>query len=141
MPPLLRVVIDTNVVFEGLTKQGGAAGLVIDAWLADLFQVYVSNALAYEYIDVLSRKLSADRWRTVQPILESLLAKTEFVAIYFTWRPISPDPGDEHVIDCAMNAGALVVTSNIRDFKRAETDLGLHVATPVELVNMLADLL
>ncbi|MDF5721225.1 MAG: hypothetical protein PUP91_12240 [Rhizonema sp. PD37] len=27
---LLRVVIDTNFVFEGLTKQGGAAGLVID---------------------------------------------------------------------------------------------------------------
>ncbi|MFG6103113.1 DUF4253 domain-containing protein [Leptothoe sp. EHU-05/26/07-4] len=26
-----RVVIDPNVVFEGLTKQGGAAGLVIDA--------------------------------------------------------------------------------------------------------------
>jgi predicted nucleic acid-binding protein len=26
----LRVVIDTNVIFEGLTKQGGAAGLIID---------------------------------------------------------------------------------------------------------------
>lgn len=25
---LLRVVVDTNVVFEGLTKQGGASGLV-----------------------------------------------------------------------------------------------------------------
>ena len=55
--PLLCVVIDTNVVFEGLTKQGSAAGLVIDAWLAGLLQVHVSNALAYEYEDVLSRKL------------------------------------------------------------------------------------
>lgn len=45
---LFSVVIDTNVVFEGLTKQGGAAGLVIDAWLAGLLEVCVSNPLAYE---------------------------------------------------------------------------------------------
>jgi len=33
----INVVIDTNVVLEGLTKQGSAPGLVIDAWLTDLF--------------------------------------------------------------------------------------------------------
>lgn len=26
---LLRIVVDTNVVFEGLTKQGGASGLIV----------------------------------------------------------------------------------------------------------------
>jgi predicted nucleic acid-binding protein len=46
--PLLRVVIDTNVVFEGLTKKGGASGLIIDAWFAGLMVVCVSNTLAYE---------------------------------------------------------------------------------------------
>lgn len=30
----MLAVIDTNVVFEGLTKQGGASRLVVDAWLA-----------------------------------------------------------------------------------------------------------
>ena len=43
---LFRVVLDTNVVFEGLTRQGGACGLIIDAWNAGLLSVYVSNALA-----------------------------------------------------------------------------------------------
>ncbi|BFM39003.1 PIN domain-containing protein [Synechocystis sp. LKSZ1] len=52
--PLLRIVVDTNVLFEGLTKQGGASGLIIDAWLTGLMVVCVSNALAYEYDDVLS---------------------------------------------------------------------------------------
>ncbi|PIZ26050.1 MAG: toxin-antitoxin system toxin component, PIN family protein, partial [Chloroflexi bacterium CG_4_10_14_0_8_um_filter_57_5] len=33
-----RVVVDTNVLFEGLTRKGGAAGLVVDAWLAGLFR-------------------------------------------------------------------------------------------------------
>ncbi|MEM6432733.1 MAG: PIN domain-containing protein [Cyanobacteria bacterium P01_D01_bin.115] len=133
-----RIVIDTNVLFEGLTKQGGAAGLVIDAWLAGLLTVCVSTALAYEYVDVLSRKLSKKRWQRLQPVVGKLLNLSQFVAIYYSWRPTSPDAGDDLVIDCAMNAGATVVTSNLRDFRSAETSLGLQVMTPVELVVKLA---
>ena len=40
----LKLVIDTNVVFEGLTKKGRASGLLINAWRADIFDVYVSKA-------------------------------------------------------------------------------------------------
>jgi predicted nucleic acid-binding protein len=131
-------VIDTNVVFEGLTKQGGAAGFIVDAWLAGLIQVCVSTALVYEYEDVLSRKLSEIRWQKLQPVLSALLGKVEFTVIYYSWRPTSPDPGDDLVIDCAMNAGAVVVTSNTRDFQRAKVSLGLQVMTPAELVIKLA---
>lgn len=136
--PLLHVVIDTNVIFEGLTKQGCAASLVIDTWLAGLLVVHVSNALAYEYEDVLSRKLSESRWYKLQPILGTLLSYAHFTTIYYTWRPNSPDPGDDLVIDCAMNAGAIVITSNIRDFENAKQSLGLQVMTPTQLVIKLA---
>jgi len=133
----MRTVIDTNVVFEGLTKQGGASGLIIDAWLADVFHPFISNALAYEYVDVLSKKLSRKRWQTIKPVLGKLLNHVEFVTVYFSWRPSSPDPADEHVVDCAMNAGATVITNNIRDFKMAEQSLGLRIITPVEFVKLL----
>ena len=136
--PSLRVVIDTNVVFEGLTKQGGASGLIIDAWLAGLIVVCVSNTLAYEYDDVLSRKLAPERWILLKPLLGKLLSIAEYTSIYFSWRPTSPDPGDDLAIDCAMNAGAIVVTSNIKDFRSARESLGLWVMTPVEFVNVLA---
>jgi putative PIN family toxin of toxin-antitoxin system len=134
----LRVVIDTNLIFEGLTKQGGAAGLIVDLWLADLLEVYVSDAIAYEYEDVLARKLNKQRWQKIQPVLGALLNHAQFTAIYYSWRPTSPDPGDDLAIDCAMNAGAILVTSNIRDFQKARESLGLKVMTPTELVNMLA---
>jgi predicted nucleic acid-binding protein len=134
----MRVVIDTNVVFEGLTKQGGAAELIIDSWLAGLLEVYVSNALAYEYVDVLFRKLSKSRWLELQPVLEILIGKTKFTFIDYSWRPTSPDPGDDLVIDCGMNAGAIVVTLNIKDFRRAQESLGLQVMTPTELIIQLA---
>jgi putative PIN family toxin of toxin-antitoxin system len=135
---LLRIVVDTNVIFEGLTKQGGASGLIIDAWLAGLMVVCVSNALAYEYDDVLSRKLSEVRWIKLQPVLRILLNASQYTNIYFSWRPVSPDAGDDLVIDCAMNADAIIITSNIRDFRSARDSLGLQIMTPVEFVNLLA---
>ncbi len=133
----MRVVIDTNVLFEGLTKQGGACGLIVDAWHVGLIEACASNALAYEYEDVLERKLSSRRWTQIQPVLHSLLQQAEFVTIYFSWRPSSPDPGDEHLIDCAMNADATVVTANKRDFAQAQQTLGLRVMSPVEFVTEL----
>ena len=136
----LRVVIDTNVVFEGLTRKGGACGLVIDAWRAGLFEVCISNALAYEYDDVLSRKFSERRWDETKPLLTELVGDyAEFVRIWFSWRPASPDPDDDHVIDCAMNARAMVVTSNERDFREAVRTLGLKVMTPVKFLEHLTN--
>lgn len=134
----LRVVLDTNVLFEGLTSQGGACGFIVDAWRTRLIQACVSVSLAYEYEDVLSRKLSERRWNETRLVLERLLSgQSEFIGIYFSWRPASPDPGDDHVINCAMNANAPVITTNIRDFRRARQTLGLQVMTPVELLNYL----
>ena len=132
--PLLRVVLDTDVVLKGLTRRGSAAGMLVDAWLARQIYVYVSDAIVYEYVDVLARKLSEARWERVRPVLASLVKRAHFVALYYQWRPISPDPGDDHVIDCAMNAGAMVVTANIRHYRMAQESLGLRVVKAVEAV-------
>lgn len=134
----MRVVLDTNVIFEGLTKQAGACGLIIEAWRADLMTVCVSNAIGFEYEDVLSRKLSEKRWHELRPILNGLLRRhVRFIEIYFSWRPTSPDPGADHIIDCAANASAIIVTSNLKDFAQAKSKLGLKVLTPNELVRFL----
>lgn len=127
---LPRVVLDTNVVFEGLTKQGGLCGVIVDAWFHGLIQVCLSDALAYEYVDVLSRKLSPTRLAAVKTTLAVLFDASEIVPIYYRWRPSSPDPGDELVVDCTMNANALLVTSNVRDFRLAQQSLRLQVMTP-----------
>lgn len=136
---LARVVLDTNVVFEGLTKQGGICGTIINAWLYERIQVCVSDALVYEYIDVLWRKLSPERRQYVEPTLAVLLNSATWTSIYYTWRPTSPDPGDELVIDCAMNADALLVTSNLRDFRMAQQTLGLRILTPAQFLAMLVE--
>jgi predicted nucleic acid-binding protein len=135
---MIRAVIDTNVVFEGLTKRNSASTLILHAWQSNLFQPCVSLALHYEYYDVLSRKLSPQRWQRIQPVLGSLLHTARPIIPYYLWRPISPDPGDDFVVDCAMNAKAWVVTYNVRDFALARLELGLAVVTPQEFLIQLS---
>ncbi|MCB0108413.1 MAG: putative toxin-antitoxin system toxin component, PIN family [Caldilineaceae bacterium] len=136
--PKPRVVLDTNVVFEGLTKRAGVAGTIVNAWYGGLITVCVTDAMVYEYVDVLSRKLSAKRVTVTNSALATLLTSAEFVTVYYRWRPSSPDPGDEFVIDCAMNANAALVTSNLKDFRLAQRTLGLQVLTPKQLLALLA---
>ncbi len=38
-----------------------------------------------------------------------------------------------------MNANALVVTSNVRDFRLAQRRLGLRVMTPLEFLQMFSE--
>ncbi|MCO5193054.1 MAG: PIN domain-containing protein [Anaerolineae bacterium] len=135
---MIRAVIDTNVVFEGLTRREGVSTLILRAWHAGIFQACVSLAVQYEYYDVLSRKLAPDRWVRVQPVLGTLLTKARPVIPHYRWRPSSPDPADEFVIDCAMNARAWIVTYNERDFTLAQFELGLMVLSPQAFLTELA---
>jgi hypothetical protein len=75
----------------------------------------------------------------LKPAVSQLLSRASFTTVYFSWRPISPDRADDKVIDCAMNAGAAVVTANVRHFRKAIESLGLMVFTPVALVLTLAE--
>jgi hypothetical protein len=74
----------------------------------------------------------------IRTVLGQLLDGSHFVEIYYSWRLTSPDAGDDSVVDCAMNAGAAIVTFNLRDFQSAKRSLGLQVMSPVQFVVKLA---
>ena len=133
----MLAVIDTNVLFEGLTKQGGASRLVIEAWLAGEFRPCVSTASALEYQSVLTRKLAPERLLRLEIVLSALLDQAKHIEIHFSWRPSSTDPGDDMVVDCTINVGPVLVTWNLADFALPAQLFGLHVLTPVEFVSRL----
>lgn len=135
---MLRAVIDTNVLFEGLTHLGPSAK-VVDAWVASRFLPYVSTALALEYQDVLARKLSPRRSERSLMALQGLLVRSEHVPIYFTYRPASRDPGDDFVVDCVLNSRSLLVTRNVRDFRLAAQRFGFSVLRPADFLTLLEE--
>jgi predicted nucleic acid-binding protein len=131
-------VIDTNVVFEGLTHLGPSAK-VLDAWAERRFQPCVSTALALEYQAVLESKLAPHRTETALMALQALLVRCEYVPIYFSYRPASQDPGDDLVVDCVVNSRALLVTSNTRDFVSASRQFGFPVLRPASFLPLIKE--
>lgn len=135
---ILKAVVDTNVVFEGLTKQGGASDVLIKAWLGKAFLPCIGNAMTYEYLDVLARKLNKQRWQKIEPTLYQLINLCEYTQVSYRWRPSSPDVNDDHVVDLVMNANCSLVTLNLKDFKLPSQELGFEVLTPAKFVNTLS---
>ena len=125
----MRAVIDTNVLFEGLTKRGVCAD-IIDAWVDQRFIPCVSTALALEYEEVLVGKLGWVKRTAAMGALVALLNRAEYTPVAQLVRPLSRDPDDDFVIECAFNARATIVTRNIRDLEIAQDVLGLIVVTP-----------
>lgn len=133
---MLRAVVDTNVLFEGLTKLGTCSA-VVDAWVAREFTPCVSTALALEYEEVLKGKLGPAKRPRAVGAMQALLKRAEWVPIYRRVRPVSPDPDDDFVLECAFNARAMVVTRNLKDLKVGEEVLGLQVWTPDQFIDEL----
>jgi predicted nucleic acid-binding protein len=130
-------VVDTNVLFEVLTRLGSSAE-VIDAWAGRRFRPCVSTALALEYQDVLARKLRPARGESALMALQALLVRCEYVPIYYSYRPASRDPGDDFIVDCVLNSRAALITYNVRDFADPSRRLGFKVLQPKEFMLPLA---
>lgn len=128
-----RAVIDTNILFEGLSRRG-PAGSVVDAWVGRRFMPCVSTALALEYEEVLTNKFGDLKRPRVLAALQALLGRVEFVPVVSRVRPLSPDPDDDFIIECAFNARASIVTHNFKDFQVAQEILRIPVLAPADFL-------
>ncbi|MGH8627834.1 MAG: PIN domain-containing protein, partial [Gammaproteobacteria bacterium] len=72
-------------------------------------------------------------------ILLRMWAKVcEPVSLHFLWRPQLRDPGDEMVLETAINGGAqAIVTFNTIDFRQACPRFGVDLWTPATLLGRL----
>jgi predicted nucleic acid-binding protein len=59
----------------------------------------------------------------------------EPIESHFMWRPQLRDPGDELVLEAAVNGRAeAIVTFNRRDFAGVPVQFGVDVLTPIEAI-------
>jgi len=130
---MIRAVIDTNVLFEGLSRRG-PSGAMVDAWAAGRFVPCVSTALALEYEEILTNKFGDAKRPIVRRALQALLDRVEWIPILSRIRPFSPDPDDDFIVECGIAADASIVTRNLRDLKVAEEALRIPVLTPEEFL-------
>ena len=70
--------------------------------------------------------------------LDRLIAMAEPVQVFFRWRPQLRDPGDELVLEAAVNGRAdAIVTFNEKDLREAHGSFGIEVIRPGDVLRRL----
>lgn len=138
----MRFVLDTNVVVAGVRSRTGASNPLLIAGFKGRFRWCCSVPLFYEYEDVLNRAeflLEAGVTRAeIDTFLTDLAGTVAPIDLHFLWRPQLRDPGDEMVLETAVNAQAdAIVTHNSRDFGAAPGRFGIEVLAPADALRRL----
>src|SRR5215475_337475 len=121
---MMRIVLDTSVVVAGLRTQLGAGNAVSRHVAHQRFVPLASPPLFLEYEDVLKRPehrlVHGLSLEAIDEFLAEFAALIEPVEVHFQWRPQTPDPNDEILLETAINGRAdAVVTYNVVDFAAA----------------------
>ncbi len=133
----MRYALDTDVLVAGLRSRSGASRQLLVLLHKRRFKALASVAMMLEYEAVLTRPeqlaafgLTSDE---LQRFLNSMSLLITPVTPFFLWRPQLRDPGDEHILEAAVNGGAdAIVTFNHRHFQTAAARFGLATLGPGE---------
>ena len=129
---MLRVVLDTNVLVAALRSVRGASFRLLSLMGAGAFEIALSVALVLEYEDALRRHLARSPFTEEElgELLDYLCTVAHRQEIFYLWRPVLRDPGDDLVLELAVASQCTaIVTFNERHFMGCET-FGLRVLTP-----------
>jgi putative PIN family toxin of toxin-antitoxin system len=128
-----NIVLDTNVLVAALKSSRGASFRLLSLVEKDLFVVHVSTTLITEYEAVLKRGITMLTAVEIDNVIDFICSRAVLNKIFYLWRPVLKDPGDDFVMELAVKADAVVVTWNVADFKRA-VRFGVTVMNPREFL-------
>jgi putative PIN family toxin of toxin-antitoxin system len=135
----VRLVLDTDVVVAAMRSPGGASAAILKAARLGRTTLLISVPLAIEYEAICCRpehQLAAGLSEAeVEIFVTAVIAMAEPVETHFLWRPQLHDPGDEMVLEAAVNGRAdAVVTFNVRHFGSVPSRFGVTVLLPREVI-------
>ena len=139
-----RVLVDTNVLVAALTSSRGASHALLQGVAASRLGIVASPAVWLEYEAVLKRDeikaLHGFAAEDIDRFLSALAVWVEPVTLHYVWRPQLRDPGDEMVLEAAVNARVdALITHDERDFHHAADRFGLLVVTPAQALKFLKE--
>src|SRR6266576_2413328 len=137
-----RVILDTNVIVAAMRSRTGASYRLLLTIGHPRWQSVVTPALMYEYEDVARRPDSVPGLspQDITDILDLIYQQSHRQLVWFSWRPVSLDPGDDLVLDAAVAGGCdFVVSFNERHLKAAR-EFGIQVLRPAELLKLIGEI-
>ena len=135
----MKLVLDTDVVVAAFRSPAGGSAELLRLADEQMCQIVVSVALMLEYESVILRpehlEAANATLEQAEVFLKALANLAEPVQVDYRWRPQTRDPGDEMVLEAAINASAdVLVTFNKRDFGTAPAQFGIACLRPGEVL-------
>jgi len=133
------MVFDAAALVAAMRSPSGALAELLRRARGGAIRLLASVPLALEYEAVCSRaehRLAAGfAGEDLGTFLDAIMDLVEPIEQHFLWRPQLRDPGDELVLETAVNGRAdAIATFNKRDFLPAARRFGIEVLTPSELI-------
>ncbi len=135
----MKIVIDTSVWISALITKNSSARDVLRLVLEDKVAPQMSEALFYEYEDVMKRKkiqkLTPLTLEEQNTLFYAYLSSVKWNEIYYMWRPNLKDENDNFIVELAVASGAeCILTYNVKDFQNAELVFKHKVMTPEQFI-------
>ncbi|QLE56082.1 putative toxin-antitoxin system toxin component, PIN family [Nostoc sp. TCL26-01] len=121
----IKIVVDTSVFISALIGSKGPSRELIRRCLKSEYQPLMGNALFSEYESVMQRSEIIAKCpltsTEISGLLASFMSVSQWIYIYYLWRPNLKDEADNHLIELAIAGNAqIIATNNIKDFQNAE---------------------
>ncbi|MFZ5915516.1 MAG: putative toxin-antitoxin system toxin component, PIN family [Chloroflexota bacterium] len=140
-PPLLRVVLDTNVYVSGTILSRGTPFEVLEAWQRQAYILVTSEAILAEIERVLRYPRIRDRYtvseRDVERLVESLRADALIVPGDCQVTGVCADPDDDKFFACALEAQADCIVTGDPDLLNLGRYQGVDILKPHEFLERL----
>ena len=120
----MRVVLDTNVLLQGLRNKNGASGFILEKIRSYNIELMISIPVFNEYQDVLLRRSSLKFLGAssldIEKILDFIALVSYPTEINFLMRPNLKDESDNMFVDLAFASRAnFLITSNVKDYNNS----------------------
>ncbi|RUR72850.1 PIN domain-containing protein [Chlorogloeopsis fritschii PCC 6912] len=121
----IKIVVDTGVFISALIGSKGPSRELIRRCLKGEYQPLMGNALFAEYESVIQREEIIIKCplpsAEISTLLASFMSVSQWISIYYLWRPNLKDEADNHLIELAVAGNAqIIATNNVKDFQNAE---------------------
>jgi putative PIN family toxin of toxin-antitoxin system len=135
----MTVVLDTNVLVSGIINPNGPPGRLVDLMRAGEVRLAVDDRIFAEYAAVLRRPRLAPYFenRDIDDILDYVNRNSQrhFARMFISGLP---DEKDAPFLEIAKEAGAILVSGNLKHFP-VKSRSGVTVESPAEFLQRFID--
>jgi predicted nucleic acid-binding protein len=106
------------------------------------WQSVVTTALMYKYEDVARRPGAAPGLspQDITNMLDMIYRESHRQFVWFSWRPLSSDPGDDAILEAAIAGRCDYVVSFNERHLRVAREFGIEVLKPADLLKLIGEI-